>query len=380
MEHFDTRTVHFPGVNRDKSSKVTPIYQTSAFTNTSLEDLESFYAGEKPYLYTRMGNPNTDELGAAVASLENAPAGIATSSGTSAILVGLLAVLKSGDHVVACEDLYGGTHQLLTGELKDYGIEVTNVSFGDIEGIKNAIRPSTKMIFTESISNPLLRVEALDHIVEIAKEYKLVSMVDNTFATSYLLRPYDLGIDLVVHSATKYIAGHSDVTAGVLVGRGDLIKKARDKAVRLGANLGPFDAWLACRGLKTLSVRMERQVRNAQLLADSLEDFKGVKKVFYPKYVSDKGNGAMVSIELDESVVDLSEFFKSLSWVKIVATLAGVETTVSHPAKTSHRAIPKELCEKLGINEHIIRISVGIEDSGDIIKAFQQAIVKAYKA
>ena len=371
--HFDTKAVHFPEIKGDKSSKVTPIYQTTAFTNARIEDLESFYSGEKPYLYSRMGNPNTDELGAAVASLENASIGIATSSGTSAILVGLLSVLKAGDHIIACEDLYGGTYQILTSDLKEYGIEVTQVPFANEENIRKAIKPSTKMIFSESISNPLLRVENIDNIVKLAKEFNLVSMVDNTFATPYLIKPYEKRIDLVVHTATKYIAGHSDVTAGVLVGREDLIKKARDKAIHLGTNLGPFDAWLACRGLRTLSVRMERQVKNAQRLADALKQMDDVKKVFYPEHVSEKGNGAMVSIELDSERVDLFEFFRSLSWVKIVATLAGVETTVSHPSKTSHRGLPEALCERLGINEHIIRISVGIEDSDDINKAFHKS-------
>lgn len=375
MRHFDTKTVHFPKPSGiDTSSKVTPIYQTSTFTNKDLDNMEAFYTGAKPYLYTRNGNPNTDELGMAVAALESAPAGIATSSGLSAILVGFLSVLKAGDHLIACQDLYGGTYQLITEELPQYGIEATMVPFEHEEEIRAAIRPNTKLLYTETITNPLLRVENIERVVAIAKANGLVTMVDNTFATPYLLRPYEAGVDLVVHSATKYIGGHSDVTAGVLVGKEALIQKAREKAVHLGTNLGPFDAWLACRGLKTLSIRMERQVNNARRLAEDLKKRAGVKRVFYPQNVSPNGDGAMVTIELDKESVDLKRFFQSLGWVKIVATLAGVETTVSHPASTSHRALPAELCKRLGIHDHLVRISVGIEDIDDIREAFARAL------
>jgi cystathionine beta-lyase/cystathionine gamma-synthase len=354
-------------------SKTTPIYQTTAFTFSSLEQLEGFYQGESSYLYSRTGNPNTDELGQAVAALEGAPAGVATSSGLSAILSGILAVTSAGDHVVAAEDLYGGTYHLLKEELKQFGIETTFVSFEDIEQVKSAIKDNTTLLYTETVTNPFLRVENIEALVQIAKEHSIVTMVDNTFASPFLKQPYLEGVDLVVHSATKYLGGHSDVTAGVLVGNQELVKKAREKVVNLGSNLSPFEAWLTCRGIKTLALRMERQAANAKELAITLENNTSVKKVYYPKYVSEKGNGAIVTIELDEQC-DIHRFFSSLGWVKIVPTLAGVETTVSYPIGTSHRALPTELQNKIGITKQVVRISLGIENASDIIKQFEDAI------
>lgn len=372
--HFDTETVHLSEKKpRSSSSKVNPIYQTSAFAFSDLDELEGFYQGKSNYLYTRVGNPNTDELAEAVANLEGAPTGVATSSGMSAIMAGILSVVKSGDHIVATNDIYGGTYQLLANEIIDFGIEVSFVSFEDPNQIRQNIKSNTKLIYSESVTNPLLRVENIDEVVKIAKEFNLVSMIDNTFATPYLCQPYLKGIDLVVHSATKYIGGHSDVTAGVLVGSTDLISKARAKVVNLGLNLSPFEAWLGTRGIKTLSVRMERHVKNAQLLAQQLKNHPGVAKVYYPNFVSEKGNGAIVTIDITGKC-DIEKFFKSLSWVKIVPTLAGVETSVSYPAGTSHRALTKEMREVIGISDGVIRISVGIEDSEDIVSAFIHAL------
>lgn len=371
---FDTETVHYPQpVNPNNLSKTTPIYQTSAFVFEDLDDLERFYQGDKDYLYTRTGNPNPDELGSGVALLEGAPNGAAASSGLSAILAGLLSVVQAGDHIIACDDLYGGTFQLISGELASLGIEASFVSFENEDSIKKALRPNTKMLFSESISNPFLRVESLDRMGMIAKEEGLVSMVDNTFATPYLLRPYEHGIDLVVHSATKYIGGHSDVTAGVVVGNDAMMDRIRTKIVNLGLNLSPSEAWLACRGLKTLGVRMEKHNRNAEKLASFFRSQSDLARVYYPKDVSSLGNGAIVTIDLGTHY-DVKKFFKSLSWVKIVPTLAGVETTVSYPLTTSHRALPPEVCEKLGITRGLVRISVGIEDADEIISVFEAAL------
>ncbi|KAB8138961.1 aminotransferase class I/II-fold pyridoxal phosphate-dependent enzyme [Gracilibacillus oryzae] len=355
---FDTKSVHITMKRND------------------LEDIENFYTGERDYLYTRVGNPNTDELGQAVADLEEAPAGIATSSGLSAIMAGILSIVKSGDHVLASHDLYGGTYELLANELTGFGIEVSFVSFE--EDLEQHIQSNTVLLYTESITNPLLRVENLTKVIEIAKKYQLKTMVDNTFATPYLVRPYTLGIDLVVHSATKYIGGHSDITAGVLVGNDDLIAKARQKCVNLGSNLSPFEAWLTVRGLKTLAVRMERHVRNAEKVAKALEAHPAVDRVYYPEYVSEQGKGAIVTIDITENA-DIKTFLQSLGWIKIVATLAGVETTVSYPLGTSHRSLPKKTQEKLGITEGLIRISIGIEDVEDIISTLNHALDNAKK-
>lgn len=371
---FHTQTVHFQSKMGEKNvSKAQPIYQTSAFSFKDLDDMEDFFKGNKEYLYTRYSNPNTEDLGQGVAKLEGAPKGVATSSGMSAILAGTLAVVSNGDHIIASEDIYGGTYQLFANELKEFGIEVSFVDMNKLDEIENAIKENTKLLYSESITNPLLRVEDLTAIVSLGKKYKLITMIDNTFATPFLIRPYELGIDLVVHSATKYIGGHSDVTAGVLVGSEPLITKAKSKVVNLGCNLSPFESWLACRGLKTLAVRMERQVKNAQALADYFRESESIEKVYYPKNVSQNGNGAIVTIDLGKHC-DLNLFFKSLDWVKIVPTLAGVESTVTYPLGTSHRSVPDEIRTKLGITEGLVRISIGIEDTDDILKAFAEAI------
>ncbi|GAE32476.1 trans-sulfuration enzyme family protein [Halalkalibacter hemicellulosilyticus] len=373
-KQFDTRAVHFQSKEPARNtSKAKPIYQTSAFVFKDLDDMESFYEGEKEYLYSRYSNPNTDDLGKGIALLENAEDGVATSSGMAAILAGILVVAKQGDHILASEDLYGGTYQLFADEVTSLGIEVEFVSFEDLANVKGAIKSNTVLLYTESVTNPLLRVEDVEGIIQLGKEYRVKVMIDNTFATPYLLQPYVLGADLVIHSATKYIGGHSDVTAGVLVGHESLIAKARSKIITMGCNLSPFEAWLACRGLKTLSVRMDKQCRNAQALAHALEEDPNIHRVYYPGFVSGKGNGAMVSVDLADHV-DVEVFFKSLDWIKIAPTLAGVETTVSYPLRTSHRTIPEELQKELGIGKQLVRISVGIEDEMDIVETFKKAI------
>ncbi|WNF36928.1 aminotransferase class I/II-fold pyridoxal phosphate-dependent enzyme [Bacillaceae bacterium IKA-2] len=374
---FNTKTVHFQQkVEENNISKAQPIYQTSAFSFKDLDDMEGFFRGEKEFLYTRYSNPNTEDLGKGVADLEGAPKGVATSSGMSAILVGVLAVVSSGDHIVASEDIYGGTYQLFAHELKDFGISVSFVSMNNPSEVEQAIKENTKLIYSESITNPLLRVENLDFLVSLAQKHNLKTMIDNTFATPFLIRPFQKGIDLVVHSATKYIGGHSDVTAGVLVGGESLVAKAKTKVVNLGCNLSPFEGWLTCRGLKTLAVRMERQVKNAQALADFLRNSEAIAKVYYPSNVSENGNGAIVTIELSDEC-DLNKFFRSLNWIKIVPTLAGVESSVTYPLGTSHRSVPDSIRSKLGISKGLVRISLGIEDKDDIIKAFAEGINKS---
>ncbi|MBT2686241.1 PLP-dependent aspartate aminotransferase family protein [Bacillus sp. ISL-37] len=371
---FETEVLHsIHTEQRGIKSKATPIYQTSAFTFNDLDELEGFYQGEGNYLYSRVGNPNTDELGQSVAALEHAEDGVAASSGLAAILAGVLAVVKNGDHIVAADDVYGGSFHMLKAELERFGVETTFVSFSDLGKVEQAIKHNTKLLYTESITNPLLRVEKLEEVIALAKKRNLTVLVDNTFATPLYVRPFLLGADLVVHSATKYIGGHSDVTSGVVVGKKELIAEARARIVNLGANLSPFEAWLTCRGLKTLALRIKAQSQNARLLADSLSENKNVSKVYYPFAEGEKGFGAIVTIELAEHV-DTDQFFKSLGWIKIVPTLAGVETTVSHPLKTSHRALPPETQAELGITYRLVRVSVGIENADDIIEQFEAAL------
>ena len=378
-QSFNTKTVHFKSEqHRPHNSKVTPIYQTSAFSFKDLDDVEAFYNGEKDYLYSRVGNPNPDELAHVVSNLENAPAGVSAASGLAAILVGVLSVCQAGDHILASTDIYGGTYELFETELTSFGIELSFVDFKDLNAVEEAVKPNTKLVYTESITNPLLYVEDLAAIVAFSKQHNLKTMVDNTFATPYLITPYDQGVNLVVHSATKYLGGHSDITAGVVVGDSDLIQKARAKAIHLGPTLAPMEAWLTVRGVKTLALRMEKQVSNAEKLAHALLKNPDVKTVYYPKNASPNGNGAIVSIDLNDTI-DVKTFFQSLGFVKIIPTLAGVETTVSYPKTTSHRALSEEVQQSLGITTGLVRISVGIEDSDDIIQAFEHALNNSRK-
>ncbi|MDV2581797.1 trans-sulfuration enzyme family protein [Alkalibacillus haloalkaliphilus] len=376
-QSFNTKIVH-NNISQQNvgQSKSTPIYQTSAFTFKDLDHVESYYAGDVPYLYTRENNPNTNELGQAVAQLEGAPAGVASSSGISAIMAGIFSVVEAGDHIVAAEDLYGGTQQLITKQLSSFGIDYTIVDFSSEDAIKQAIQPNTKLLYTESVTNPFLRVENIEQLVNIAKEHNLKTMVDNTFATPYLLQPYTQGVDLVAHSATKYIGGHSDVTSGVVVGHEELISKANQKVVGLGTNLSPFEAWLTQRGLKTLALRMKQQSENANAVAGQLQQSEDIKQVYYPQNVSENGHGAIVTIELAHHV-NVDTFFKSLDWIKIVPTLAGVETTVSYPIATSHRALTDEERQTVGINEYVVRISIGIEEVQDITNQLLIAVQTA---
>ena len=368
MSTIETKSVHTATMKeRTIQSKVMPLYQTSAFSFSSLEELEGYYEGNGTYLYSRTANPNTDALGQTVADLEGAPKGVAASSGTSAILAGILAAVKTGDHILAAEDVYGGTFLLLKEELALLGIQVHFADFMNISEIEQILidHPEVQLIFSESITNPFLRMEDIEVLGQLKKHYRVKVMIDNTFATPYTMAPYELGADLVVHSATKYLGGHSDVTAGVLAGDAELIGIAEKRIVNLGLNLSPFEAWLTIRGIKTLALRMKAQIANAQAIAAFLE---GKARVWYP------GKGAIVTFELPEAS-DVSKFFSSLGWIKIVPTLAGVETTVSYPYGTSHRALSEEEKEKIGVNKRIIRLSAGIEGTEDILSQLEAAFI-----
>ncbi|MGK7378650.1 trans-sulfuration enzyme family protein [Planococcus sp. 1R117A] len=366
MDMIETKAVHTAALEeRTIKPKVMPLYQTSAFSFSSLEELEGYYEGNGTYLYSRTANPNTDALGQTVATMEGAPRGVAASSGMAAILAGILSVAKAGDHVVAAQDVYGGTFHLLKGELARMGIQVHFADFAYTSEIEQILidYPEVKLIFSESITNPFLRVEDIEVLVQLKKHYGVKVMIDNTFATPYTTNPYNSGADLVAHSATKYLGGHSDVTAGVLVGDAVLIADAEDRIVNLGMNLSPFEAWLTLRGIKTLAVRMKAQTANAKAIAAFLE---GKAQVWYP------GKGAIVTFALPETA-DVSKFFSSLGWIKIVPTLAGVETTVSYPYGTSHRALSDEEKVKIGVTKQVIRLSAGIEGTEDILAQLSAA-------
>lgn len=378
-ERFETKTVHIGHKPlRQVTSKSTPIYQTSVFAFKGLEEVEQFYTGEGEYLYTRNGNPNQTELSAAIANLEQAEDGVSAASGMGAIMAGVLAVVKPGDHILASHEIYGGTYALLDKELSRLGIELECVNLNELTSLASHIRPNTRLFYMETITNPLLTVADMPAWIAQAKQAGLIVMIDNTFATPYLVQPLTLGADLVVHSATKYIGGHSDATSGVLVGSAELIKRAREIVVHYGASLSPFEAWITSRGLKTLALRMERQCDNARQVAAFLREHPAVARVYYPReadvyFFARKKQGAMLSFCLaDESKI--YDFYRNLDWIKFAPSLAGVETSVSHPVTTSHRAFSEEQRIATGITMGLVRLSVGIEAVEDIVEELDRAL------
>ncbi|MGM0710835.1 trans-sulfuration enzyme family protein [Brevibacillus parabrevis] len=378
-ERFETATVHIGhSPLKQVTSKSTPIYQTSVFAFDGLEEVEKYYAGEGEYLYTRNGNPNQVELADAIARLEQAEAGVSAASGMGAIMAGLLSILSPGDHVLASHEIYGGTYALLHKELSRFGIELECIVLDQGTRLSDHVRPATKLFFLETITNPLLTVVDLPQWIRQAKELGLTVMVDNTFATPYLVQPIAFGADLVVHSGTKYIGGHSDVTCGVLVGKRALVKRAAEIVVNYGASLSPFEAWLTARGLKTLAVRMERQCDNAKEVARFLQSHPAVSRVYYPSdeatsFFTRQKQGAMVSFTLKEES-KIYDFYRALDWIQFAPSLAGVETSVSHPVTTSHRAFTEEQRLATGITMGLVRMSVGIEAVDDIVSELSRAL------
>lgn len=368
----------------------TPIFQTSVFDYPDLETLDDFYNGKivGGYLYSRNGLPNSTELGKQVAELERTDSGLTCSSGMGALLVAFLSILGSGDEVVASSDLYGGTLVLLKDELSRLGIKSTFVDASSIQKITEAINRKTKLVLIESISNPAMKVADIGRIAKIAHGMGSILVVDNTFATPFVVRPSELGADLVMHSGTKFLGGNGDITIGVLCGSSELVKRASQFCTRSGVIAGPFDCWLATRSLSTWKVRMEKSCANALRLAKYLETRSDkISKVYYPglgshpqnglaKKIFDKGVfGGMLSFDLKGGLVAASAFAKLLAGkLTITPSLGGVRTTISHPGKTSHRYITPEERKESGITDAMIRVSVGIEDYDSIEAEFGKSL------
>jgi cystathionine gamma-synthase len=367
-----------------------PIFQTSVYNYPDLETFDDYYNGMIPdgYIYSRNGLPNSAELARDVAKLEHGEAGVVCSSGMSALLVALLANLKQGDHVVASADIYGGTMVLLSQELPRFGITSTFVDAGNLPELEMAAKPGkTKIIVVETISNPTLKVCDIGKIAKIASRLKASLIVDNTFATPFVTLPLELGADIVMHSGTKFLGGHHDLTLGVLCGTEDAMKRAAEFSTRAGTTAGPFDSWLARRSISTWKARVELSSKNAMKLAQFLEDQQEkIAKVYYPGLPSHpshklarrmflNGNfGGMISFDLKGGLSSASNFVKSLSHTNIAPSLGGVETTISHPGKTSHRHITDEEKMKSGITDAMIRVSVGIKDYEIIEEDFAKAL------
>lgn len=362
-----------------------PLYLTTAFDIESLEQLDSVVGGqEKGYIYTRDGNPNHEAFATDVARLENAESGAVTASGMGALTAVLMAMVKSGDHVVAAKVLYGRTGQLLNHLSSSFGLRVSYFDVDDLDTLKAAISPETRLCVVESISNPLVEVADLPSIVVELNGIPL--LVDNTFATPCLLRPIDYGATLVWHSVSKYLNGHGDVMAGVIVGPNDLIRKIRAMSSLYGVNANPFEAWLAARGLRTLPLRMQRVSQTALEIAGFLESHTNVSKVHYPglsshsnfdrgKRLLPNGCGGMLAFEIAGGRPAVDVLFRRLAEaIPFSPTLADARTTVSYPAGTSHKFLSSAARAEYGISDGLVRLSIGLESAEDLKQELEAAL------
>lgn len=360
----------FGGVN-------SPIYTSSAYN----------YRDGK-VIYPRYYNtPNQDIISKKIAALEHGEAGLVFSSGMAAIHATMMAVLKSGDHIIFQADLYGGTYHFVVKELENAGITYTMVDAADVNNFAEAIEPNTKAIYLETPSNPLLKITDIESVANIAKANNLLTIIDNTFASPINQTPMDFGIDIVLHSGTKYLGGHSDICFGAVVASQDWIERIHQKSIIYGGSLNSSVCALIERSMKTLAIRVREQTKNAQALAEFLDDLPMVDKVYYPGLVSHEGHdlakkimhgfGAMLSFELRINYLhDLDVFLDNLKMIKPAVSLGGIETTVTSPVSTSHGKMPKITREEQGIFDNLLRVSVGIEDIEDLKADMLYAIQK----
>jgi len=353
---------------------VTPVYPSSAY------DYEDVPGGA---LYPRYFNtPNQTAVIEKLAAMENAEDGLIFSSGMAAIMTGLFAFLKNGDHAIFQHDLYGGTHHAVVKEFSRYGIEYTFVDCADLSGFEKAIRPNTKLIYIETPSNPTLKITNIAAVADIARRNGLISMIDNTFASPVNQNPIDMGISIVAHSGTKYIGGHSDICCGAIVSSKEFVKTIRESATHFGGSLDAHTCWLIERSLKTIVLRVQQQNRNAQAIAEFLSSEKAITKVYYPglqnhpdhliaKVQMPGGFGGMLSFEVRN---DASRFMSQLKLIKRAVSLGGVETTITSPAKTSHVKLSPTERASMGVTDNLVRLSVGIEDANDLINDIRTAL------
>ena len=382
-QHSETKAVHGAADLEKKNGPLsTPIYQTSTFEVTDND--EQVRVRNTDHHYTRYGNPTNTVAEKTITELEGMDAALTFASGMGAVTTTIMALLKSGDHVVAQRDIYGGVNKFLSQWLPKMGIETTFVDTNEYEQHARAIRPNTKLLYLESPTNPTLRVVDFKKVAAIARQHKLLSMIDATFGTPINQHPAEFGIDLVMHSGTKYLAGHSDLISGVVAGRHELIKRIWDTRTTLGNCMDPHASWLLVRGLKTLAVRVARQNENALRVAEFLTDHAKVRSVHYPFLGSHpqyavarqqmSGGGGMVSFEVEGTGEDARRVSEAMRLFTLATSLGGVESLVSIPVLTSHAMIPAEARAKMGVTEQMIRLSVGIENADDLIADLEQAL------
>ena len=379
----ETAAVHGAADLEKKNGPVTtPIYQTSTFEVTDNDQQQRVTSTDR--YYTRWGNPTNTVAEETLAALEGVEGARTFASGMGAITSTILALLKTGDHIVAQRDIYGGVTKFFSEWLPKMGIETTFVDTTNYEQHARAIRPNTRLLYLESPTNPALRVVDMKKAAALAKQHGLISMIDSTFGTPINQHPGEYGIDLVMHSGTKYLSGHADLTCGVVCGRRELMKQLWETRTTLGNCMDPHAAWLLIRGLKTLAVRVARQNENAQRVAEFLEQHAKVRRVHYPflkshpQYVIAReqmsGGGGMVTFEVEGTGEDARRVSEAMTLFTLATSLGGVESLVSIPVLTSHAMISAEQRKTMGVTEQMVRLSVGIESSDDLIADLEQAL------
>lgn len=379
FKRIETKLVHAGEPDpRIEGAVCMPIFQSAMFETFGSDDYHDI-----PYI--RLNNtPNQLALHAKLSALENAEAGLVASSGMAAIAAAIMAACRMGDHILFQNTLYGGTHNFTTKDLPAMGIEYDFVDPADPGSWEAKLKPNTRVFYVESISNPLMEVGDLRSVVDFAKAHNLVSMIDNTFTSSYNFRPPEIGFDVSLHSCTKYMNGHSDIVAGAAIGKADWILKIKHKLNHLGGSLDPHACFLLHRGLKTLALRMERQNSNALMIARHLAEHPKVVSVNYPGLESNPGHAwaaelfdgysGMMSFELDGDAKDVDRFMRTVELPIVAASLGGPESLLTRPSLTSHAGLSREDREKLGISNTLIRMSVGIEAVEDLIEDLDQAL------
>lgn len=381
-----TQCIHGPNKANDPHGALSaPLYQTSTFAFENAAQGAARFAGEEPgFIYTRLGNPTTQELEEKVAQLESCEAAAATATGMGAVSASVLSFLSQGDHLIASSALYGCTFAFFAHMLARFGIEVTFVDMTNSTELHNAVKPNSKMIFAETPINPTMAVLDLALISDVAKQHDLVSVIDNTFLTPLLQKPKEFGIDVIVHSATKYLNGHGDVVAGLVCGSHEHISLIKMTVLKdIGATISPHDAWLINRGLKTLGIRMQRHCESAQVVAEFLEQHALVKKVYYPGLKSHQGYefigrqmkaaGGVIAFELKGTLKDGETFINNTELCTLAVSLGDAETLIQHPASMTHSPYTPEERAAAGISDGLIRISIGLEDVNDIINDLKHA-------
>ncbi len=385
---FESKLIHAGAFEDQFGSATVPIYQTSTFKFKSADHGAACFAGESDgYIYTRINNPTIDALEKLVAELENGYRAIAVSSGMGAVNTIYMGLLSQGDHMISSAAVYGPSRVVMEKHYSRFGVESTYVDTSNAENIRKAIRPNTKMIFIETPANPTMDITDLAEVVKIAREHNLITVADNTFCSPYLQRPLDFGFDVVFHSITKFMNGHADVVGGIIVSREKKFDSIlRPMMINLGCNMDPHQAYLVIRGLKTLSLRMDRSQQSAQKIAQYLSDHPKIEWVKYPGLKSHpqyelaekqmEGSGAMISFELKGGIKAGKILMDNVKLCLLAVSLGGVETLIQHPASMTHSKMAAADRLSAGITDGLVRFSVGIENVEDILADLEQALAR----